>query len=142
MNPEIKLMFRGPAKSQSNCKRNVRAQNHSRSQCWKLFYRKTNNMLLQIVKLSDEVTVSSLPHPISMFFLGIFAVAIIFVMIEVNRFKKEIEKMRNDVDSSKSIIPIMKNELESKLSEVSKKIDSRVDKALLGFKKSNKVLID
>ena len=98
-------------------------------------------MLLQIVKMSDEVTVSSLPHPISMFFLGIFAVAIIFVMIEVNRFKKEIEKMRTDVDSSKVIIPSLKSEFDTKLSEVSKKIDSRVDKALLGFKKHGKEII-
>jgi hypothetical protein len=48
--------------------------------------------LLQAVKMSDEVTVSSLPHPISMFFLGIFAVTIIFMLTEVIRFKKDNER--------------------------------------------------
>jgi hypothetical protein len=91
--------------------------------------------LLQIVKMSDEVTVSSLPHPISMFFLGIFAVTIIFMLIEVTRFKKDNEKFKVLAEEINKKLDVSKSELESKLSDVSKKIDSRVDKALISFKK-------
>lgn len=95
--------------------------------------------LLQVIKMSDEVTVSSLPHPISMFFLGIFAVTIIFMLTEVIRFKKDNEKFKILAEDINKKMDLSKSELESKLSEVSKKIDSRVDKALISFKKQNKI---
>jgi len=95
--------------------------------------------LLQIVKMSDEVTVSSLPHPISMFFLGIFAVTIIFMLIEVIRFKKDNEKFKILAEDLKNQVEGCKSEFELKISDVSKKIDSRVDKAMISFKKQNKV---
>jgi len=96
--------------------------------------------LLQVVKMSDEVTVSSLPHPISMFFLGIFAVTIIFMLIEVNRFKKDNEKFKFLNDEMVKKFDASRYELEQKLSDVSKKIDSRVDKALISFKRQNKLV--
>ena len=96
--------------------------------------------LLQVVKMSDEVTVSSLPHPISMFFLGIFAVTIIFMLIEVNRFKKDNEKFKSLNDEMVKKFDASRYELEQKLSDVSKKIDSRVDKALISFKRQNKLV--
>ena len=91
--------------------------------------------LLQAVKMSDEVTVSSLPHPISMFFLGIFAVTIIFMLTEVIRFKKDNEKFKSLAEEINKKLEVSKSGLEMKLSDVSKKIDSRVDKALISFKK-------
>jgi hypothetical protein len=96
--------------------------------------------LLQAVKMSDEVTVSSLPHPISMFFLGIFAVTIIFMLTEVIRFKKDNEKFKSLAEEINKKLEVSKSELEMKLSDVSKKIDSRVDKALISFKKQNKIV--
>jgi len=96
--------------------------------------------LLQVVKMTDEVTVSSLPHPISMFFLGIFAVTIIFMLTEVIRFKKDNEKFKFLAEEINKKLDVSKSELESKLSDVSKKIDSRVDKALISFKKQNKLV--
>ena len=96
--------------------------------------------LLQVVKMSDEVTVSSLPHPISMFFLGIFAVTIIFMLTEVIRFKKDNEKFKSLAEEINKKLEVSKSELEMKLSDVSKKIDSRVDKALISFKKQNKIV--
>lgn len=95
--------------------------------------------LLQIVKMSDEVTVSTLPHPISMFLLGTFAVTIIFMLIEVSRFKKDNEKFKVLSEEITKRLETSKSELEQKLSDVSKKIDSRVDKALISFKKQNKI---
>lgn len=97
-------------------------------------------MLLQVLKMSDEVTVSSLPHPISMFFLGIFAVAIIFMWIELNRTSKSKEKVCSDVENLKLELSEFKIEINSKFNELSKKIDSRVDKAIVGLKKQSKVI--
>jgi hypothetical protein len=87
--------------------------------------------------MSDEVTVSSLPHPISMFFLGIFAVTIIFVTIEIFKMRKEWEKFKNDNESKTNDLQKFIDEFDSKIFEVSKKVDSRVDKALLNLKKSS-----
>ncbi len=92
-------------------------------------------MLLQIVKMSDEVTVSSLPHPISMFFLGIFAITIIFMWMEVNRSSKRKDKICGDMDTLKKEHNEFKIEMNTKFSELSKKIDSRVDKAIVNLKK-------
>ena len=92
-------------------------------------------MLLQVVKMSDEVTVSSLPHPISMFFLGIFGITIIFMWMEVNRSSKRKDKICGDMDTLKKEHNEFKIEMNSKFSELSKKIDSRVDKAIVNLKK-------
>jgi hypothetical protein len=98
------------------------------------------NILLQVVKMSDEVTVSSLPHPISMFFLGIFAVTIIYIVIETNRVRKDWEKIKHSLDTFESRFDNHKNETENKISDISKKIDSRVDKALVALTKKKEVI--
>ncbi len=98
------------------------------------------NILLQVVKMSDEVTVSSLPHPISMFFLGIFAVTIIYIVIETNRVRKEWEKIKHSLDNFESRFNEHKNDTDIKISDISKKIDSRVDKALVALTKKKEVL--
>lgn len=92
-------------------------------------------MLLQVVKMSDEVTVSSLPHPISMFFLGIFAITIIFMWMEVNRSSKRKDKICSDMDELQKEVANFKLEMNGKFTELSKKIDSRVDKAIVNLKK-------
>jgi hypothetical protein len=97
-------------------------------------------MLLQVVKMSDEVTVSSLPHPISMFFLGIFAITIIFMWIEVNRGTKRKDKLMSDMEYLKKDYSEYKSEMSQKFTELSKKIDSRVDKAVVSLKKQGKVI--
>jgi len=91
-------------------------------------------MLLQIVKMSDEVTVSSLPHPISMFFLGTFAITIIVVVIEMNNLKKERKVLLESMKEMETSLEELKNQFEQKLTDVSKKIDSRVDKAVSALK--------
>lgn len=90
--------------------------------------------------MSDEVTVSSLPHPISMFFLGIFAVTIIYIVIETNRVRKDWEKIKHSLDTFESRFDNHKNETENKISDISKKIDSRVDKALVALTKKKEVI--
>jgi hypothetical protein len=97
-------------------------------------------MLLQVVKMSDEVTVSSLPHPISMFFLGIFGITIIFMWMEVNRSSKRKDMISGDMDILKKEFSDYRIEMNLKFTELSKKIDSRVDKAVVSFKKQNKII--
>jgi uncharacterized membrane-anchored protein YhcB (DUF1043 family) len=99
-------------------------------------------MLLQVVNMSDEVTVSSLPHPISMFFLGIFGISIVFMWMEVNRTSKKKEKLMEDMETLKKEHSEFKSEINSKFTELSKKIDSRVDKAVVSLKKQSKTIND
>jgi uncharacterized membrane-anchored protein YhcB (DUF1043 family) len=99
-------------------------------------------MLLQVVNMSDEVTVSSLPHPISMFFLGIFGITIVFMWMEVNRTSKKKEKLMEDMETLKKEHSEFKSEINSKFTELSKKIDSRVDKAVVSLKKQSKTIND
>lgn len=94
--------------------------------------------VVQIPKMSDEVVVSSLPHPISMFLLGIFSIAIIFMWIETQKSSKRKEKVIADLESMKTQVFEFKTEMNNKFSELSKKIDSRVDKAILTIKKESK----
>ena len=75
-------------------------------------------MLLQVVKMSDEVTVSSLPHPISMFFLGIFAVAILFMWLEVSRSTKRKDKICSDMDILQKDLSEFKLDINFKLSKI------------------------
>lgn len=91
-------------------------------------------MLLQVVKMSDEVTVSSLPHPISMFFLGTFAITIIVTVIEMNNLRKERKALLESMKELESSVDDFKNQIDQRLSDVSKKIDSRVDKAVSALK--------
>lgn len=94
--------------------------------------------IIQLPKMSDEVVVSSLPHPISMFLLGLFTIAIIFMWVEVQRSTKRKDKVMADLELMKSQVFEFKTEMNSKFSELSKKIDSRVDKAILSIKKESK----
>ena len=94
-----------------------------------------------MARMTDEVTVSSLPHPISMFFLGIFGITIIFMWMEVNRSSKRKDKISDDMEILKKEHSEFKSEMNSKFTELSKKIDSRVDKAIVSIKKTGNVQI-
>jgi hypothetical protein len=86
-------------------------------------------------RFSDEVIISSLPHPISMFLLGIMAVTIVFVLIEYKRNKVELKVNAERLDEMERILELVNKRTDDKISEISKKIDSRVDKAILAIKK-------
>lgn len=91
-------------------------------------------LLLQRVQMSDEVTVSSLPHPISMFFLGIFAITMVVLFVEVTTVKKEKKKELEIIEDLKNQLEVSKTEIQERISEISKKIDSRVDKAVAALR--------
>jgi F0F1-type ATP synthase membrane subunit a len=90
-------------------------------------------MFLQ--RFTDEVTVSSLPHPISMFLLGIMTITMIFVLIEYKRGKADLKINTERINEMEDIIELVNKRTDDKISEISKKIDSRVDKAILAIKK-------
>jgi hypothetical protein len=90
-------------------------------------------MLLQ--QFSDEVTVSSLPHPISMFLLGIMAVTVIFVLIENKRTRSDLKVSTDRLNEVEKLLELVNKRTDDKISDISKKIDSRVDKAILAIKK-------
>jgi hypothetical protein len=86
-------------------------------------------------RFSDEVTVSSLPHPISMFLLGIMTITLIFVLIEYKRNRIELKANTERINEIEDIIELVNKRTDEKISDISKKIDSRVDKAILAIKK-------
>jgi len=86
----------------------------------------------------DAVTVSSLPHPISMFLLGIGTISIIFLYSEYGKVKTVIRDFERNVNELKSIVQSSDQRADEKLKELSKKVDSRVDKAILAIKKQDK----
>jgi F0F1-type ATP synthase membrane subunit a len=86
-------------------------------------------------QFSDEVTISSLPHPISMFLLGIMAVTVIFVLIENKRTRSDLKVSNNKLNEVEKLLELVNKRTDDKISDISKKIDSRVDKAILAIKK-------
>ena len=86
----------------------------------------------------DAVTVSTLPHPISMFLLGIGTISIIFLFYEYNRTRKLVETFSKDLNELKNMLQSSDQRADEKLKELSKKVDSRVDKAILSIKKQDK----
>ena len=89
--------------------------------------------LLQV--FSDEVTVSSLPHPISMFFLGITLMVTMFLFLEYKRTKEDFKNLKLHIAELEKIIKEVNSKAEDRITELSKKLDSRIDKAILSIKK-------
>ena len=82
----------------------------------------------------NEVTVSTLPHPISMFLLGVFSISLILMYKEYILIRKKMEDQRKDMGKVFDKLEEHNKSTDEKLMFISKKIDSRVDKALQ-FKK-------
>lgn len=86
----------------------------------------------------DEVAVTILPHPVTTFILGIVFLGMIILWFEYRSMKNEVKKFNNSVENLTNKLEETKGEMASNLVEVSKKVDSRVDKALLNLRKSQK----
>ncbi len=89
-------------------------------------------------RFSDEVTISTLPHPISMFLLGFTLFALITLLLEYKRMKSELKEVKDRMKDLNCQLETIEESTDKKLSEVSKKVDSRVDKAIVALKKVNK----
>lgn len=87
------------------------------------------------VKFGDEVTVSTLPHPLSMFLLGFMLFAVLILFNEYKRTRKDVDEVRKDIKDIRTQLKADATDLDKKLADVSKKVDSRVDKAIVSLKK-------
>lgn len=87
------------------------------------------NTLLQ--SMSDNaVVVSTLPHPISMFLLAISFMVSIYIFLQQRSLKDDLDRMRTYKEETRNKIFELEKQLEKKIDDVSRKVDSRVDKAL------------
>jgi predicted PurR-regulated permease PerM len=86
---------------------------------------------------NDAVSVSTLPHPISMFLLGFFLFAMIFLFIEFKKISTQLKEFKSEFKELENKLTKCSNDFDTKLSDVSKKVDSRVDKAIIAIKKAN-----
>ena len=93
---------------------------------------------LQITeRFTNEVTVSSLPHPISMFILGFTLFALLMLYMEYKRTRSELIEFKSKLTNLKELINQSEVRLDTKITDISKKVDSRVDKAILSLKKQS-----
>jgi hypothetical protein len=85
----------------------------------------------------NEVSVSTLPHPISTFFIGFLLFGGIIIYFEFRKMSTEINILRNTLNDLKTTLKENDVKLENKIAEISKKIDSRVDKAMINLHRKN-----
>ena len=83
----------------------------------------------------NEVTVTILPHPITMFILGGMLLGLILLFLEYRRTRQMIKNLSNQFESQKQHIYLIKEVTEKSIQEISRKVDSRIDKALGNVKK-------
>ena len=86
----------------------------------------------------DEVAVTILPHPVTTFILGVVFLGLIILWFEYRSMKNEVKKFNQSVENLTNKLEETKGEMASNLVEVSKKVDSRVDKAILNLKRTQK----
>lgn len=83
----------------------------------------------------NEVTVTVLPHPVTMFFLGGILLGLILLYLEFRRTRQEVRSFRREIEKLEVEINTIKEYVTRSISEVSRKVDSRIDKALGTSKK-------
>lgn len=89
--------------------------------------------LLQVTQ--DSITVSTLPHPISMFFLGVSFIISLYLFFELSRVRTENRAITKENVEIREKIRQYKIDVDKTIGDLSKKVDSRVDKAIETMKK-------
>jgi hypothetical protein len=89
--------------------------------------------LLQVTQ--DSITVSTLPHPISMFFLGVSFIISLYLYLELTKVRTENRLVSKENDEIREKIRQYKIDVDKTVGDLSKKVDSRVDKAIESMKK-------
>lgn len=90
---------------------------------------------MPFLQIQDAISVSTLPHPISMFFIGVTFIISIYLYMELMKLRGEVRATIKENNEIKQKLHDTKLEVERVVSELSKKVDSRVDKALDSLKK-------
>jgi Na+/alanine symporter len=83
----------------------------------------------------NEVTVTVLPHPITMFILGGMLLGLILLFLEFRRTREMIKNLTKQIENQNQTIYSIKEMTTKSIQEVSRKVDSRIDKALGNVKK-------
>jgi hypothetical protein len=89
--------------------------------------------LLQLSQ--DSITVSTLPHPISMFFLGVSFIISLYLYLELTKVRTENRAISKENNEIREKIRQYKIDVDKTVGDLSKKVDSRVDKAIEAMKK-------
>jgi hypothetical protein len=90
---------------------------------------------MTFLQIQDAITVSTLPHPISMFFIGVTFIISIYLYLDVVKLRGEVRATIKENNEIKEKLHNTKIEVDRVVSELSKKVDSRVDKALDSLKR-------
>jgi len=83
----------------------------------------------------NEVTVTILPHPITMFILGGMLLGIIILFLEFSKTRNVVKELLREIEKDKEIINSIRENTFKSIQDVSRKVDSRIDKALGNTKK-------
>ena len=83
----------------------------------------------------NEVVTTVLPHPISMFMLGAMFIGIVILYREYKNLTNRLKELKSDFEKVIEKMDRHSSSIDEKIQTISKKVDSRVDKALLSIKK-------
>ena len=83
----------------------------------------------------NEVATTVLPHPITMFILGGMLLGLVLLYFEFQRTRRQLISFRNEVQKLQDQLEAIKEQTIRSVGEVSRKVDSRIDKALGTLKK-------
>jgi len=84
---------------------------------------------------TDTVTVTVLPHPVTMFILGGMLLGLILLFFQYRKSIEEIRTYKRELQRISDGVELVKLDLTKSVNEISRKVDSRIDKALGSIKK-------
>lgn len=87
----------------------------------------------------DEVVVTALPHPITTFILGFVLLAVGILWFEYKAGRKEVQKYNLELEKISNQLTEIKSYVDNATTQISKKVDSRVDKVIADLKRHNKI---
>ena len=83
----------------------------------------------------DEVVITALPHPITTFVLGTMIVMAIITWMYLNQVMNKLSRLETENRDIKDQLSNQFKMTEKMGQEISRKVDSRIDKALGSIKK-------
>ncbi len=92
---------------------------------------------MTFLQITDAITISTLPHPVSMFFLGVSFIISLYLYFELTKLRSDVRETNKENYEIKEKLRNTKVEIDRIVSDLSKKVDSRVDKAIESMKKQN-----
>ena len=91
--------------------------------------------IINIFKTMNEVTVTVLPHPVTMFMLGGMLLGLILLFMAYMKTSNEVKEYKRELRKINDNLEVSKVDISKAVNEISRKVDSRIDKALGSIKK-------